>query len=200
MVEKRVSSEDEALIRGFLQNDLEAIGTIDRWITQASRSFRYRLGNDFEDVLQEIRLEIQVLLRSGKFRRESELKAYVQTVARNTCLDRRRALGRLGQYLLDVDDDVLTQQLQEGLISSSFEPEHEQRDLMRRVVAELPENCWQVWAKIVAGFSYAEIGEALGIREGTLRVRAKRCRQKAIEIREQLSEEDRRDGDAETES
>ena len=183
-----MGSEDKALLQRIVDEEAEAMGILDGWIQQTVLAYRQRLGADFEDVLQDVRIEVQVLLREGKFRHESGLKHYVQTVARHTCLDWRRALGNQSKYLIDGDYEDLVQQLDDHKLLNHRHPEpaHEQRDLMQRVVAALPEDCWEMWSMILNGFSYTEISQKLGVREGTLRVRVRRCRQKALEMRREL--------------
>jgi RNA polymerase sigma factor (sigma-70 family) len=45
----------------------------------------------------------------------------------------------------------------------------------------VPRECRELWRMILGGLSYRDIGRSLGVAEGTLRVRAHRCRQKALE-------------------
>ena len=57
-------------------------------------------------------------------------------------------------------------------------------DARRRLVAALdavPEECRRLWQSILRGHSYAEISRETGVAEGALRVRAHRCRKRAVE-------------------
>ena len=45
----------------------------------------------------------------------------------------------------------------------------------------VPPDCRALWDSILKGMSYKEIGESMGLSEGTLRVRAHRCRKRAVE-------------------
>jgi RNA polymerase sigma factor (sigma-70 family) len=59
-----------------------------------------------------------------------------------------------------------------------------ERDSTRRLLTALevvPAECRELWRRILRGLSYGEISRELGVSEGTLRVRAHRCRKRAIE-------------------
>ena len=45
----------------------------------------------------------------------------------------------------------------------------------------LPEECRELWTRILRGASYGEMSRELGVAEGALRVRAHRCRKRAQE-------------------
>ena len=51
----------------------------------------------------------------------------------------------------------------------------------------LPGECRTLWALVAQGLSYREMSARLGLAEGTLRVRAHRCRRRALALWEQLT-------------
>ncbi|MCG8458319.1 MAG: hypothetical protein MI919_18740, partial [Holophagales bacterium] len=57
------------------------------------------------------------------------------------------------------------------------------RDLLRRFQS-LPAYCRKLWRMIIDGRSYREMSGALGVAEGTLRVRVRRCRERALRRRD----------------
>jgi RNA polymerase sigma-70 factor (ECF subfamily) len=183
------AGEDEQIIRGFLAGRPDDVERIDRWLERAASSFRRRLRDEWEDVLQDVRVEVMRLLRDDKFRGESSLKTYLWRVTSHTCLDRLRA-GRRWNW---VELDPLTVN---GEIAAAFERPPEkvwsaERDLLLRVLAEMGEECRRLWRMLVDGFSYREMSEETGASEGALRVRVLRCRRKAQEVRDRLlSDED----------
>lgn len=182
-----MQSQDPDLIHRFLRGDRDAITEIDGWIEHAIWPYRQRLADAWEDLLQDIRLELTRLLRENIFRGESRLKTYVWRVANHICVDRLRSVAKWKWTDLETIEEDLTC---DGLISRSEGSRYEDRDLMKRVLRELSAECRQMWALIVAGFSYSEMSHRMRIAEGTLRVRVLRCRKKAIAIRDQLLHRD----------
>ncbi len=155
---------------------------VDGWILRAARSFRKRLETQWDDVLQEVRLEVFRLLRQGRFRGESRLSTYIWPVVAHTCLDHIRAQKQWRWTGLE-NVEILEVSQQRSIDHARWS---ESRDLLRRVLQVLTAECRKIWSMIVAGMSYREMGDKLEVAEGTLRVRALRCRQKAREVRAAL--------------
>lgn len=178
-----MQAEDAERIRRFLDGDRETLEEIDGWIRSAAWSFRQRLGGEWDDVLQDVRLEAVRLLRSDAFRGDSSLKTYLWYVVNHACLDRLRARSRWAW----TDFEAVAEQLErDGIRIPAGAGRHADRDLMWRVLQRTSVECRLLWRQIFAGFSYAEMSAALGIAAGTLRVRVLRCRKKALAIRDQL--------------
>lgn len=176
--------EDREIIRGFLAGDLDAVRVVDGWLEHAASSYRRRLREQWEDVLQDVRLEVTRLLRDEKFRGESSLKTYLWRVTCHTCLDRLRSGQRWNMVEYDpqtVDEDTaaVCDRPQEKVWSV-------ERDLLIRVLAEMGDDCRCLWRLVIDGHSYREMSEQVGVSEGALRVRVLRCRRKAQEVRDQL--------------
>jgi RNA polymerase sigma factor (sigma-70 family) len=157
-----MGTDDRELVTRFLRGEKEAIETVDGWISRAAWPYRRRLADQWDDVLQEIRLEVTRLLGQGKFRGESSLRTYLWRVVSHTCLDKIQAQSKRKWTSLD------------GL------------DLLLRVLDRMPQDCRELWRMIVAGFSYREMSLRLNIAEGTLRVRVLRCRERALAVRREL--------------
>jgi len=149
---------------------------VDGWITGAAGPFRRRLAVDWQDLLQEVRLEVLRLLRRSSWRGEARLKTYVWRVTGHTCLDALRRRRRrpeaepagLELELRSRDPSPLDQVIDD--------------DSTRALLAALqavPAECRQIWDRILRGLSYREISGELGVSEGALRVRAHRCRKHA---------------------
>jgi RNA polymerase sigma-70 factor (ECF subfamily) len=152
---------------------------VDGWIGAAAAPFRRRLTAEWPDLLQEIRLEIFKCLQKSAWRGEARLKTYVWRVAGHTCLDAiRRARRRPFHDELDEDAPVP---------SADPSPLDRVIDLDRASVLlsaleAVPEDCRQLWDGILAGLSYRDLSGRMAISEGALRVRAHRCRKRALEI------------------
>jgi RNA polymerase sigma-70 factor (ECF subfamily) len=182
-----VHEEEARLIDSFLGGEPEALSQIDRWISQAAWAFKRRLGEVWDDLLQDVRLEVTRLLKESRFRGEASLKTYLWRVTTNACVDRLRAQRKVrweGEETLEQGGDPPgTRPL------AAFE-RHEARDLILRVAAAMSEECRQLWRMIFEGLSYRQMSEQLGVAEGALRVRVLRCRRRAMEVRRQLMQRD----------
>lgn len=172
---------DAVLIDGFLNGSREAVDTVSGWIRAAASPFRRRLGDRWEDLVQDILLEVTRLLGEDRFRGASSLKTYLWRVASHTGLDRMRAEGRVTFQELEPDDGPSALPAQRAHGSGV-----RQRDLLLRVLREIPGECRRLWQMVVEGWSYREMSVETGVTEGALRVRVLRCRRKAAEVRERL--------------
>lgn len=174
--------DDREMVTRFLRGETEAVGTVDGWISRAAWPYQRRLADRWDDVLQEVRLEVTRLLGQGKFRGESSLRTYLWRVVSHTCLDQIRAQKKWKWIEIETVD-----QEPEGLSPlPSGSARQEDRDLLLRVLERVSGDCKEMWKMIVAGLSYREMSLRLGVAEGTLRVRVLRCRERALAARQEL--------------
>src|SRR5436305_15028307 len=89
-----MGSDDKEMVSRFLRGDADAVSTVDRWISRAAWPYQRRLADIWDDVLQDVRLEVTRLLGQVKFRGESSLRTYLWRVVSHTCLDLLRARGK----------------------------------------------------------------------------------------------------------
>jgi len=176
-----MGTDDREMVTRFLRGDTEAVGTVDGWISRAAWPYQRRLADHWDDVLQDVRLEVTRLLGQGKFRGESSLRTYLWRVVSHTCLDQIRALKWKWVDLEEVDQPGSGP---ESVPASSAR--QEDKDLLLRVLDRVPPDCREMWRMIVAGLSYREMGLRLSVAEGTLRVRVLRCRERAVAARREL--------------
>jgi RNA polymerase sigma factor (sigma-70 family) len=176
-----MAADDAELAADFARGERRAIEVVDVWLARAAGPFRGRLGADWEDALQEVRIEVLRLIRQGSFRGESSLKTYLWQVTAHTCID---ALRR--RHRRPLTDAVL---LDDSPPIPSSDPSPLDRVLAREshqalltVLDAMSAECRQLWNLILAGLSYREIGVRLEVTEGALRVRALRCRRRAAEV------------------
>lgn len=177
-----MATEDQDMVARFLRGEADAVRTVDGWISRAAWPYQRRLVNRWDDVLQDIRLEITRLFSQGKFRGESSLRTYLWRVVSHTCLDQIRAEGK--RQWTDLDE--LLEGAGDGPLVDPAPVRHEDRDLLRRVLERVSGDCREMWRMIVAGLSYRDMSLRMGVAEGTLRVRVLRCREKAIALRAEL--------------
>lgn len=176
-----MANDDQEIVAGFLRGDTDAIGAVDGWISRAAWPYQRRLAHRWDDVLQDVRLEITRLLSQGKFRGESSLRTYLWRVINHTCLDQIRSESK--RQWTDLEE------VEKGPGGILFDPapaRQEDRDLLWRVLERVSGDCREMWRMILAGHSYREMSLRLGVAEGTLRVRALRCREKALALRAEL--------------
>ncbi len=174
--------DDREMVALFLRGEAEAVRTMDGWISRAAWPYQRRLADRWDDVLQDVRLEVTRLLTEGKFRGESSLRTYLWRVVSHTCLDQLRALSKWKWTELDALEQG------EGPAGVVQAPAYsgEERDLLFRVLERVPQECRRMWQMIVAGLSYKEMSLRLKVAEGTLRVRVLRCREKATAMRQEI--------------
>jgi RNA polymerase sigma factor (sigma-70 family) len=175
-----METSDQEIVSRYLQGDAEAVGTVDAWISRAAWPYQRRLSGRWEDVLQDVRLEVTRLLGQGRFRGESSLRTYLWQVVSHTCLDQLRALGRWQWAELEEVDEG------GSALAPPVTGGHEDRDLVQRVLERVSGDCRQMWRLIAMGHSYREMSQRMGVAEGTLRVRVLRCREKAVAVRREL--------------
>src|SRR5215207_4298700 len=176
-----MAMNDQEVVTRYLRGESEAVGTVDGWISRAAWPYQRRLADRWDDVLQDVRLEVTRLLGQGKFRGESSLRTYLWRVVSHTCLDQIRAQSKW--KWTDLED------VEEG--SGAAAPpapssRHENKDFLLRVLERVPQDCREMWRMIVAGLSYREMSLRLDVAEGTLRVRVLRCRERAMVVRQEL--------------
>jgi RNA polymerase sigma-70 factor (ECF subfamily) len=123
------------------------------------------LGNtgDAEDLLQEIFLAAHRKL--GSFRGESALGTWLYRLATNQILDYVRSRAARASQLTDGLDDasVLADALGHRMGDQAIA-----RIDLERALAQLPEGCRAAFVlHDVEGLEHSEVGEILGIAEGT---------------------------------
>lgn len=178
-------ADDRDLVTRFLRGDSDAVATMDGWITRAAWPYQRRLAHRWDDILQDVRLEVTRLLGEGKFRGESSLRTYLWRVVSHTCLDQIRSQGKW-QFT-----ELETLEQEDGRAGGAGIPRPApedpiERDLLMRVLDRSSHECRELWRMLVLGLSYREMSQRVQVAEGTLRVRVLRCREKAVALRAEL--------------
>src|SRR5829696_885598 len=176
-------ADDRDLVTRFLRGEPDAVATLNGWIERAAWPYQRRLANRWDDVLQDVRLEVTRLLGDGKFRGESSLRTYLWRVVSHTCLDQIRSQGKW-QFT-----DLETADQEDGRAAGPLRvavDDPAERDLLMRVVDRASPDCRDLWKMLLLGHSYKEMSHRLQVAEGTLRVRVLRCRERAIALRSEL--------------
>ncbi len=175
---------DREVVARFLRGEPDAVATVNGWIERAAWPYQRRLANRWDDVLQDIRLEVTRLLGDGKFRGESSLRTYLWRVVSHTCLDQIRSQTKW-QW---ADLEILEQDDGHSAAGPVQAPAGDpvERDLLLRVLDRASQECRELWRMLVHGLSYREMSLRLQVAEGTLRVRVLRCRERAVASRAEL--------------
>ncbi|MCB9398625.1 MAG: RNA polymerase sigma factor [Acidobacteria bacterium] len=166
--------------RHYLDGDIETLSQVSEWILQATYSFRQKLGDAREDLVQSVHQELITYLSQNHQSIEKSFKALVWRIATHRSIDWCRRQSRHPSEDLPPDlQDGHPQALQKILSAESAA-------LVARVMMAVKKECRDIWLRIAAGDSYQEIASALQISAGSLRVKALRCRNQAKEIRQRL--------------
>jgi RNA polymerase sigma factor (sigma-70 family) len=145
------------------------------------------LGNeqDANDVSQEAFLKAYRALDS--FREDSKFSVWLYRLTSNLCIDFLRSRSRRQAISLSVlDADGEEKEL--DIPDEHFSPQEllersEIRQAVRDGLAKLPEDYRQILLlREIDGLSYAEIGQALSLEEGTVKSRIFRARKKLCSI------------------
>ena len=164
-----------SLVERCRQGDLGAFEELYRAHSGRLYSVACRmLGNtaDAEDLLQEIFLAAHRKLDT--FRGESALGTWLYRLATNLCLDHLRSrTGRRSQITDPLDDEI-------GLDDASSRGLAEQTVTkmdLERALARLPEGCRAAFVlHDIEGLEHREVGEVLGIAEGTSKSQVHKAR------------------------
>lgn len=175
--------DDRDMVTRFLRGDSDAVATLDGWISRAAWPYQRRLAHRWDDVLQDVRLEVTRLLGEGKFRGESSLRTYLWRVVSHTCLDQIRSQGKWQFTDLEAVDQEDGRAAGPPRVAVEDPAE---RDLLLRVLDRASPDCRDLWKMLLLGLSYKEMSQRLQVAEGTLRVRVLRCRERAIALRQEL--------------
>jgi RNA polymerase sigma-70 factor (ECF subfamily) len=171
---------DDVLLRSFLDGDASSIAQIDRWIAEVLRHPALHLGADIDDVAQQVRRKLLVSLRAGRFQGTATLRTYVWRAAQHAAIDHLRLRHRRAPSasLDDIAEPPDPAQSPEQALLQA-----ERREIFAAVLARLGDDCRELFQRIAFDeLSYRDIAGRLGATEGAIKVRALRCREKAVAI------------------
>jgi len=166
--------ETTDLVRRCQSGDTDAFETLYRQHAARIYTLACRMAGspeDGEDLLQEIFL--QVYRKLGSFKGDAAIGTWLYRLALNHCLDYVRSRQAKMHKLTDTLD-----------AEGSFEPTA-LREMpiarldLERAVERLPEGCREAFVlHDVEGFDHKEVGELLGIAEGTSKSQVFKARMK----------------------
>lgn len=169
---------DTELVERCLNGDLGAFEDLYRQHSTRLYNLAFRMvGNaaDAEDLLQDIFLTVYRKLES--FRGASALGTWLYRLGMNVCLDRLRSKAARQDQATDALDERLGGQTTGSLAGVS-------RIDLERAIASLPEGSRAAFLlHDVEGFDHTEVGQMLGVAEGTSKSQVHKAR---LRIREFL--------------
>lgn len=177
-----VGPAQQARIDAFVAGAADALALFDAWADPVIAHRAWRLGDQREDLRQEVRLRLLRGFREGRVPRDGALRGYVQRVAQHVCIDAvRRARVRRAE------------ELSEELPAPSCDGPDAELDrlesarLCRAVLDRLTPRCRELFRLVLLEeLSYRQIAERLAVELGTVRSRLARCRDRAEVLRQSL--------------
>lgn len=168
---------DEQLIQWVANGDSSCLGTLFERHHKAVYQFCLQITRQpahAEDVVQEVFLKI--LRKAGSFRGEGTFKGWMFNIARNATMDYLRKQKRHGRTT-EIDDFTETLLVEHRTAEQSAVGQ-QKLQLVEKAMASLPEHFQEViWLGRFEFASFEELGQALGCKTGTARVRMHRAMQ-----------------------
>ncbi|MCH9695108.1 MAG: sigma-70 family RNA polymerase sigma factor [Gammaproteobacteria bacterium] len=167
---------DEQLIDWVARGDASCLGTLferhNKAVYQYCRQMT-RHSAQAEDLTQEVFLRL--LRKASSFKGRGTFKGWMFNIARNITLDHLRAMQRRGvdTPVEESMDGVVENRSAEQAASGS-----QSMEVLRTALGRLPETVQEIiWLGRFEFDSYEELGQALGCKSGTARVRMHRAMQ-----------------------
>jgi RNA polymerase sigma-70 factor (ECF subfamily) len=176
---------DRVLMEGYLNGSVDAIAEVDSWIAAVVFNSNFGFRSDTEDIVQDTRCKLIENFQNKRFEFRSSLKTYVMRISKHTCIDYLRKK----KYWEEIDIENVKQRT----IGTNSNPEKDFEEKERIAIYDiiyksLPQQCQNLWKMIYdEKLPYKQIAQRLNIAEGTVKSRAARCLDKAIEVRHKIT-------------
>ncbi len=180
-----MTEEEVAMVRGAMAGDPEAFRSLVEQYHRFVLGSVYRLlapktPQDAEDHAQDIFVKLARTIHTFDFSKQTRFSTWFYTFVRNHCFDAMKK-RRLRTVSLTVRREGETMEIS----TPSGEPtparrsqQSELRVLLADAIAELPDGEREVFVmREIEGRDYREIGETLGVAEGTAKGRLYRAKE-----------------------
>ncbi|MCK4857555.1 MAG: sigma-70 family RNA polymerase sigma factor [candidate division Zixibacteria bacterium] len=178
-----LSAEAEReLASRYVAGDRAVYRQVDSWIKQVTSLSTWHFVADTEDIASIVQLKLFTNLQARKFRGESTFRTYVQRIARYTCIDevRKQRVQR------DADRRALPVPAPSE-VPDELQEKREEYEVFLKIFRAIGSECQRLWRMIFSeSLTYKEIGEYLGIPEGTVKRKVHECKKTAIDLKEKL--------------
>lgn len=166
----------------FIAGERETYVLVEKWIKQVTSLPIWHLTEDPEDVAAIVLLKLFSNLKAGKFRGDSTFRTYVQRITRYTCIDQVRSQR--------VKREIDPEELPRPEVELDPEQSHlkeEERQIFLKIFRAINPECQRLWRMIFSEcLNYKEIGQTIGLPEGSVKRKVHECKKVAIELREKL--------------
>ena len=172
------ANDEQLMWRVKLDDDASAFARlVQRWQKPIER-LCFRMTGDLhraEDLTQTA--FTRVFTRRAEWEPTGKFSTFLWRVALNLCHDDLRQQQRRGEFSLDALIELNSAEAEEGFVAGEPTPDaqvesQERGELVRRALAELPAHYREVVVlRHYEGLKFREIGEVLGIPEGTVKSR-----------------------------
>ena len=180
----RPEQEDDALIRSFLSDNIDAFDRLVIKYKDMIFNLCFRIVNDYDDAndcAQETFIKVYNNLK--QFRFQSSFSTWLYRIAINTCRNRIASPGnRIRKKMLRIDNPGEPGSDPVEIHDCSFNPDsvfekNEQARLIHQAIDALPEELKVlVVLRDLEGNSYEEIADITGVNLGTVKSRLARAR------------------------
>jgi len=172
------ANDEQLMWRVKLDDDASAFARlVERWQKPIER-LCFRMTGDVhraEDLTQTA--FTRVFTRRAEWEPTGKFSTFLWRVALNLCHDDLRRQQRRGEFSLDALIELNSAKAEEGFVAGEPTPDaqaesQERGELVRRALAELPAHYREVVVlRHYEGLKFREIGDVLGIPEGTVKSR-----------------------------
>ena len=172
------ANDEQLMWRVKLDDDASAFARlVQRWQKPIER-LCFRMTGDVhraEDLTQTA--FTRVFTRRAEWEPTGKFSTFLWRVALNLCHDDLRRQQRRGEFSLDALIELNSAEAEEGFVAGEPTPDaqvesQERGELVRRALAELPAHYREVVVlRHYEGLKFREIGDVLGIPEGTVKSR-----------------------------
>lgn len=174
---------DERIIKGFVSGERDSFRVVAEWIREIISRKLWVEDISPEDIFSDVQLKLLLIFRQDSFASSSNLKAYVQTITRNTLVDCTRNYKRAKLRFKPLSEEFPD--------SKNPEKEYLQQEelyLFNRIVSHLGTQCRELWKFLLnERLTYKQIAARNETTEATIKMRVFRCKEQAIELRKKLS-------------
>ena len=185
--------DDHMLIAGTREGDEAAFQELVNRYRNPITNFVYRMLNDYEravDLSQET--FVRIYMNADKYQANYSFSTYIYRIASNLAISelRQRKRRKLMQFptFFNKEGEEVEMEIEDSRIADPDDSmiNDERRKAIAKAIATLPEKYrTAVVLRDVEGRSYEEIGEVLGLSDGTVKSRINRARNL---LKEKLSE------------
>jgi RNA polymerase sigma factor (sigma-70 family) len=166
---------DEQLIQWVADGDTSCLATLFERHYKAVYQFCLQMTRhpaESEDLVQDV--FIKILRKAGTFRGEGLFKAWMFNIARNITLDHIRKSKR--RHSESLDDEMMNEKVADQRSAEQSAAATQKMNLVMQALAKLPQAAQQViWLGRFQFENYDELGQALGCKAGTARVKMHRA-------------------------